>query len=406
MIMKSTCDVKSRAEYKQCFSVPQQSTYKHTSPFYTSCVSWCASNRKQKKTKKQICSTAVKSAFHDNAPVSRTENILKSLPSLACTWRLLLGLHWCLWRIQLWVSKGSFLNSDGNCAGGVQVHDKPADDSELGNRYEELLPRGAACSLVCCQRLPWMDHKVCPHSRTYGDNVKKKKKKKTHAKKQEHNNSQTKIQHTATETRSGTYAHEAISHSSNSPYAFCICQHKLPAGQRVSRCIIQMSHTSNLSDVMTIPGQKALVISFVTTKKNENKQTNIKKKRPVLHYTRLTVYWRAAQKPCAGHRKDMMVQQMPNWLLIWQPWACCRSSSSCLWLANWDVSGFCGGRLSKSNLSTWMAILQRDREEGNQAFCMWNFKSDSIKVADIMTDGWIFCFQYNKKGGTCLKNAW
>lgn len=73
------------------------------------------------------------------------------------------------------------------------------------------------------------------------------------------------------------YAHEAISHSSNSPYAFCICQHKLPAGQRVSRCIIQMSHTSNLSDVMTIPGQKALVISFVTTKKNENNQTNTKK---------------------------------------------------------------------------------------------------------------------------------
>lgn len=98
-------------------------------------------------------------------------------------------------------------------------------------------------------------------------------------------------------------------------------------------------------------GEKHLLLVFLTTKKNKTKQNTQR-------YTRLTACWRAAHKPFAGHRKDMMVQQMPNWLLIWQPWACCRSSSSCLWLANWDVSGFCGGRFSKSNLSTWMAILQ------------------------------------------------
>lgn len=107
--------------------------------------------------------------------LSQAENILSSLPSSAFTLRLLLGLYCCLWRTQEPVSEGSFLNSVSNCTGGVQVHDKPADDSEQGNRYKERLPRGAACSLVGCQRLPWMDHKVCPHSRTYGDNVKKTK---------------------------------------------------------------------------------------------------------------------------------------------------------------------------------------------------------------------------------------
>lgn len=37
---------------------------------------------------------------------------------------------------------GNVLNSDSKRAGGVQVHDKPEDNSKQGNRYKELLPRG------------------------------------------------------------------------------------------------------------------------------------------------------------------------------------------------------------------------------------------------------------------------
>ena len=60
------------------------------------------------------------------------------------------------------------------------------------------------------------------------------------------------------------------------------------------------------------------------------------------------------------HWKDMMLQQMPNLLLIWQPWACCRSSSSCFGLVNWQDTWFSCGKFSKSNLSTCMAILQQN----------------------------------------------
>lgn len=58
-------------------------------------------------------------------------------------------------------------------------------------------------------------------------------------------------------------------------------------------------------------------------------------------------------------QKDIMLQQMPSLLLIWQPCASCRSSCSCLGLLKWSVCCSACGRLSKSNLSTWMAILKK-----------------------------------------------
>lgn len=63
----------------------------------------------------------------------------------------------------------------------------------------------------------------------------------------------------------------------------------------------------------------------------------------------------------ASQRKDMMLQQIPSLLLIWQPWACRRSSCSCLGLLKRALSWSSCGRLSKSNLSTWMAILETGR---------------------------------------------
>lgn len=126
--------------------------------------------------------------------------------------------------------RAAFQILTANCAGGVRVHDRRADDSEQGNRYEELLPRGGAVSLVCCQRLHWMDHKVCPHSRTYGDNVKQL----------------AENYNTLWQRHSAIYAHKAIRHSSNLTYAFCICHPMFRVGRRVSRCVVQMPRTYEL----------------------------------------------------------------------------------------------------------------------------------------------------------------
>lgn len=137
-----------------------------------------------------------------------------------------------------------------------------------------------------------------------------------------------------------------------------------------------------------------------------------------LHYVCFTGCKRAAQrwwctsKILCGHRKDMMVQQMPNLLLIWQPWACCRCSSSCLWFASGDVSGFCCGRLSKSNLSTWMAILRHNREDCNQRLACGTLKMTPLRfnrfriIFRWQPDNLIPAPQYEKKGGTDLKSAW
>lgn len=255
------------------------------------------------------------------------------------------------------------MNSDSKCAVGAQVHDKPEDNRKQGNRYKELLPRGQHVHYSAVKDYLGRTT-VRPQSRAYGkmlDHIAGKRPK----------------VHTQTWTCSELYAHEAITSQWQSGKSFTICflhlsaqAYKFPAGQRVSRCMIQMSCNTNLTDVNKQQcSAKVLAISFVV------KTWEALLVQRAVHYIYITDCWKCSDGIGfirgnltfnASHRKDMMLQQMPNLLLIWQPWACCRSSSSCLWLVNWDVSWFSCGRLSKSNLSTWMAILQRDTDDCNE----------------------------------------
>lgn len=96
-IMKLKCDVESQAESKQCVSVQQQSTYKRTSQFCASCVSWYASHGKQNKKKTNKHAQQLLSQFFTTGPHKpNREHFFKQLPSSACTLRLLLGLYCCL----------------------------------------------------------------------------------------------------------------------------------------------------------------------------------------------------------------------------------------------------------------------------------------------------------------------
>lgn len=77
---------------------------------------------------------------------------------------------------------------------------------------------------------------------------------------------------------------------------------------------------------------------------------------------------------------------MPSLPLISRLRAACRSSSSCFEFANCPFSPGDSGKLSKSNLSTWIAILQegetqqRINQEDN-LFC-WLLENQHVPARD------------------------
>lgn len=127
--------------------------------------------------------------------------------------------------------------SDRKCVGGVHVHDMPKDNSTQGNRYKKLFPWGQHAHYSAVKDyLGWTikrAHKLRPTGKCWIILVWEC--------------------HKYTPTRIYTWSHHCtvaerqvlhhmLSHLS-------VQANKLPAGQRASRCMIQMSCTTNLTDV-------------------------------------------------------------------------------------------------------------------------------------------------------------